>query len=135
MVRRGRVGAGGSMRRERGRRPVGGRCPPSRTTRLRRGRATWSRPPGGFPERRQVTPLVWFVEGVFVVGAVACLDFGGTVTRQQRAQRLIDHGGVGVAGSHPSSGLKEVVIDRGAQPCPTHATIMPSQGRDQASSS
>ncbi|WP_281251845.1 hypothetical protein [Geodermatophilus pulveris] len=50
---------------------AGARPRPSRTTRPRHARAAWSRSCGGFAERRQVTPLVRFVEGVFVVGGVA----------------------------------------------------------------
>jgi hypothetical protein len=82
-------GAGESQRRAKERRRVDGRFPEAHTTTIRRipvgkpcGRRSGS-------ERVQVAPLVGFIEGVLVIGAVAVVDRCSAAASEQRGKRSV----------------------------------------------
>src|SRR5690625_7259220 len=60
-----------------------------------------------------------------VVRRIARVDLGVPMGCKERAQRLIDEGGVIGTGTQATSILQVLGVHGGAQPCPVRATSMP----------
>jgi len=118
----------GSPRRAIGRRRDDDRSRPSRTTRPPHGSEGRSRSGCGPSERGQVTPLVRPVERMLVVGRVARVHLGGTMPGQQRREGFIHKRGVCGPRAKAARTLEKSRVDRRAQSCAIHATIMPLAG-------
>jgi hypothetical protein len=125
MARQGNVEVEGPPRHGTGQQPGGGRSRPARTTTPHREPAAYSRRTGRPPPRCQVAPLIRPVSRVNVIGGVAGVDLGGSVTSQQCREGLIDEGGVGDSRPHAPSAAEEFGIHRRAQAHAVHAMNMP----------
>jgi len=125
MARPGRGEAERSPRHETGRRLGAVRSQPARTTKPRREPAIQSRSPRRAAPRRQVAPLVRFFSRVLVIGGITRVDRGGSMTSQQRLQRLIDQSRVGDPRTHAAGAAEKLRIHRRAQTYAIHTIIMP----------
>lgn len=124
MVRRGPVEAEGSPHHETAQRQGAYRCQPARTTRPLRGREVLSRGAGGSPPRCQVTPFIGLISRVRLVGGVACVELGPSISSEQCRQRLVDQRRVGNTRPHAASASQQLWVHRGAQTYAVHAIIM-----------
>ena len=125
MAQRGRVETEGSRHHETRQQPGGGRSQPARTTTPHREPAAHSRRACRPPPRCQIAPLIWLLDRMLVIGGVAGVDRGGSVTSQQCREGLIDEGGVGESRPRVPCTAEEFSIDGRAQAYAVHATIMP----------
>ncbi len=75
--------------------------------------------------RRQVAPLVRLVGRVLVVGGVARVHLGRSVTNEQCSEGLINKGGVGDPRAHAPCTVEELRVHGRAQSCAIHAISMP----------
>jgi hypothetical protein len=129
MVLRGLVGAVGSPHHETRPPPGAGRSRPSHTTTAHHGLAAYSRRRRCGSPRRQISPFVGLVDGMLVVGGIACIYLGGTMTMQQCGESRINEGGVRNPRAHLARVGKKGGIHRRTQTCAIHAIIMPRPGR------
>ncbi len=62
---------------------------------------------------------------MLVVGGIAGVYIGGTVAGEQRGEGLVNEGSVGNSGPKSSGMFQQRRVHRRAQPCASHAIIMP----------
>src|SRR4051794_8819035 len=122
-------GAAGSRRLGTARPPAAARPPGARTTTARRERAAPSRGRRGFAERREIPPRVRRCRGVLIVVAIAGAPLAGGPPGENRLPRLVHESGVPHAGTRAPRSGEEIGVDRRADPCASHATIMPPDCR------
>ena len=85
-----------------------------------------SRPSHRITKTGQVTPGIWFVDGVLGVGpAIGLVDLGTSMLGQQRNERSLDEGGVGGARRQSARPRHQSLVYSGGDTDPGHATIMP----------
>jgi hypothetical protein len=94
-VRQVPVEAEESPRYERAQRLGAGRSQPSRTTRPLRAPGVLSRGASHPPPRRQIAPLVRFINWMLVIGRVARIELCRPISSQQRRQRLVNESRIG----------------------------------------
>ena len=108
-----------------GRRPICGNSHHQISPRSGVGISSPQQPRGTTRDR----PIVGLVDRHIVVGAVGIVDLRGAMSQQQRSQRLIDDGGIGLAGQGRPRRGQQVLVDRRAHPHSAHthhhATNMP----------
>src|SRR5258705_4946153 len=130
MVPRGLVGAVGSPHHETTPPPGAGRSRPSHTTTAHHGLAAHSRRRRCSSPRRQISPFVRLVDGMLVVGGIARIYLGGTMTMQQCGESRINECGVSNPRAHLARVGKKGGIHRRTQSCAIRAIIMPRLGGD-----
>jgi hypothetical protein len=94
-VRQVPVEAEESPRYERAQRLGAGRSQPSRNTRPLRAPGVLSRGASHPPPRRQIAPLVRFINWMLVIGRVARIELCRPISSQQRRQSLVNEGRIG----------------------------------------
>ena len=125
MARRALFEAGVSRRHARERRRVVDRSRVVRTTTFRPAEERCSRRAGHPTPGREVTPLVFFVEWMFVIYGVARVDLSAAMARKQRRKGFVEKSRVGAPRTKSASGVEKIGIDGGTDTYAWHATIMP----------